>query len=254
MTRRGYLLAGTVALLCGLIIYAPAATLYHWMAPKNGPSGIEYYGIQGTLSHGRVAAINVSGRTALNDVQWSFKPLWLLLAQRVFKISGGGEQTVIDGTVRLAPTGSTTLSDVHATMSVKNLLAAAGLAYLPFDGQMALDIQSLKFKANQIKSADAVAQVQGLAWTLAQSPLNFGDFEAKASTEDDSVTVTVQSTTGPLEASGDIKLAPDQSYQIALQFRPKAQADAMIRNFITSMGPPDAQGWSHYRSQGRLSQ
>ena len=253
MTNRGYLIVAIVALLLGLILYAPAATLHHWATPQNDTSGIEYYGIQGTLSQGQVTAINVKGRTVLNDVQWSFKPLWLILAQRTFRISGGGEQTTIDGTVRIAPTGAVNLSGVQATMSVKNLLAAAGQAFLPFDGQVTLDVSSLKLKAGQIKSAEAVAQVQGLAWTLAQSPVILGDFEAKASTENDVVTVALQSLAGPLEVTGDIKLAADQSYQIDVQFRPKAQADAMLRNFVTSMGTPDVQGWSHYRSQGRLS-
>lgn len=253
MTRRAYLIVAVIALLCGLVMYAPAAMLYRWTAAQNDAPGIEYYGIQGTLAQGQASAVNVRGRTVLNDVQWSFRPLWLLLAQRAFRISGGGEQAVIDGTVRLAPTGATTLSDVHAAMSVKNLLAAAGQAFLPLDGQVTLDIDSVKLKNGQIQSADAIAQLQGLAWTLARNPLNLGDFEAKVSTEKETVTVAIQSTAGPLEATGDIKLAPDQSYQIALQFRPKAQADAMIRNFITSMGAPDTQGWSHYRSQGRLS-
>lgn len=253
MTRRAYLIVAVIALLCGLVIYAPAATLYRWATPQNDASGIEYYGIQGTFAQGQVSAINVHGRTVLNDVQWSLKPLWLLLAQRAFRISGGGEQAAIDGTARFALTGAVTLSDVHVTMSVKNLLAAAGQAFLPFDGQVMLDIDSVKLKNGQIKSADAVAQLQGLAWTLARNPVNLGDFEAKVGTEKETVTVTVQSVAGPLEATGDIKLSPDQGYQIAMQFRPKAQADAIIRNFIASVGAPDAQGWSHYRSQGRLS-
>jgi hypothetical protein len=253
MKLRPSLILGAVALLCGLFIYAPAASLYRWTLPSNDTSGLEYYGIQGTLASGDVAAVNIKGRTILSDVHWSFKPLWLLVAQRAFEITGGGDQAALKGTLRIGPTGATTLSGLHATMGLKTLLAAVGQLFLPLEGQVELDLDSLKLKDNQIKSAEGNAQVRGLAWTLAKDPLGLGDFEATSTTEGDAVTVTIKSVAGPLDASGEIKLNSDQTYQINLQYRPKPQADAVLRNLISSAGQPDAQGWTHYRAQGRLS-
>lgn len=253
MKLKPALILGAVALLCGLIIYAPAAFLYRWTLPTNDASGVEYYGIQGTLAHGDVAAINVKGRTIVSDLHWAFKPLWLLLAQRAFEITGGGDQTALNGTIRLGPTGTTTFSGLHATMSLKALLAAAGQLFLPLDGQIELDLNSLKLKDNQIKSTEGTAQLRGLAWTLAKDPLVLGDYEANSTTENDTVIVTIKSVAGPLDTSGEIKLTADQTYQVNLQYRAKPQADAMLRNLISSAGQPDAQGWTHYRAQGRLA-
>lgn len=252
MNRKHLLLIGALTLLLGLIAYAPAATLYRWIAPKNDVSGVEYYGIQGTLSQGQVAAISVRGRTVLSDLHWTFKPLWLLLAQRVFTISGGSEQATLEARLRLTPTGALVIGNLHTSLHLKDLLSAAGQTYLPLDGQIVLDIDSLKFKNSQLQKVTGTAQIRGLAWTLAKEPLSIGDFEAKASTTDGAIQILLKSISGPLEVKGEIKIASDQIYRVTLQYRAKAQADPMLRNLVSSAGAPDAQGWTHYNSQGRL--
>jgi general secretion pathway protein N len=247
------LILGIVTFLCGLIFYAPAASFYRWTTPQGSNPVVTYYGIQGTLAQGEAAAIEIRGHTILSNLHWTLKPLWLLLAQRAFEITGGGEQAALNGIIRLGPTGATTLSGLHASLSLKSLLAAAGQAFVPMDGQVELDLHSLKLKDNLIKSADGLAQLHNLAWTLAKEPLILGDFEARSTTEGETVTISIKSVSGPLDVSGDIKLTADQNYQANLQFRAKPRAEPVLRNLVSSAGQPDAQGWTHYRAQGRLA-
>lgn len=254
MNRKHVLILGAIALLYGLILFFPAASFYRWTAAKNDASGIEYYGLQGTLSEGGVAAVNVRGRTVLNNLRWTFKPLWLLLGQRVFVISGGGEQAVVEGRLRIAPTDALTIGNLHVSLHLKDLLSASGQTYLPLDGQVELNLDNLKLKNNQLRRAEGVTQLRGLAWTLAKEPLLLGDFEAKTTTKDDTIQIALQSLSGPIDLNGEIKLAGDQTYQVNLQYRAKPQADPVLRNLISSAGQIDAQGWSHYRAQGRLAQ
>lgn len=253
MKTKNLLIIAAAALLYGLIMYAPAATLFRWFGVQGDASGVEYYGIQGTLAHGQVAAVTVRGRTVLSDLDWTFKPLWLLLGQRVFALSGGVEQARVEARLRLTPTGTLAIGNSHASLQVKDLLSAAGQNYLPLDGQIDLTVDSLKLKANHLNALEGTAQVRGLAWTLAKDPLLLGDFEAKATTEKEVTRIALQSTSGPVEVQGSITLAADQGYQVNLQYRAKPQADPVLRNLITSAGPPDAQGWTHYRAQGRLA-
>lgn len=253
MKRRWYILAALTAFLGSLIFKAPAATFYGWLIARQLPATCVVYGLQGSISEGRAAGIYLDGHPALGDFHWTLQAWRLLLAQAAFKIDGGGEQTSLDGALALLPTGGINLSDFHARTGVKALLTAIGQPYLPMDGRTVLDISSVKIRNHQFRQAEGRIQVQGLAWTLAASPVTLGDFNAAVSTDHDNILLKIESAgPGPLEVSGEGKLGPDQSYEVHLQLRSRPDANPMVRNLISSIGTPDSQGWSHLRQQGRL--
>ncbi|MGH8456319.1 MAG: type II secretion system protein N [Stenotrophobium sp.] len=252
MKRRTYTLIGVAVFVCALLAYAPAATLYGWLAPKNNPADVELYGVQGTVAQGQLSGVFIKGHPALAKLRWQLNPWWLLLARASFHVQGGGEQAVLDGHVSFAPFNGIRLSDLRAAMKVKPLLTAIGQPYLPLDGQAALDLKSLKLRNNQLRSADGRVTIHGLAWTLAKDPLPLGDYEAVVTTEASDVIAKINSTSGPLELSGTAKLSQDQSYEILAQFKPKADAPPLVVNLVSSSGAPDAQGWYHFTLHGKL--
>jgi len=94
--------------------------------------------------------------------------------------------------------------------------------------------------------------LQGVAWTLARTPLLLGDFRADVTTAPEAVTALITSPAGPLEASGFAKLLPDQSYDVDILVKPKPGASEMLLNYLKTLGAPDPQGFYHLRQRGKL--
>lgn len=254
MKLRWLITLGALSFCSGLLLLAPAATLYGWLKPKDRPPALEIFGLHGTLSEGGLSGIQFNGRPVLNDIHWTLKPLWLLLARAAFHVDGGGEQAVIDGDISLSLPATLSLHDFRVAGALKPLLAAVGQPYLPVDGQVRFDLQQLKFKNGMPAKVEGVVQVQGLVWTLAKDPLLLGDYQAILTSENADSITKIESTGGPLELSGDGKFAQDQSYEINLKLRPKAGASPMLRNLISSGSAADPQGYYHIRQQGKLKQ
>lgn len=254
MKVRTLILLGLAGFLAGLVLLAPAAVLYGWFSPKEPPPPYQLVGLQGTLSQGKLAALQFGGRPALQNVSWQLRSLALLLGRASFRLEGGGD-TLVSGGLSMSMLGTLRLSDFVATGPVKPLLAAAGQAYLPVEGQLRLDLKQLKLRKGLPQSVEGELQMQNLAWTLAREPLLLGDYRADLSTADDgSQLAKISSVNGPLELSGNGRFGADQSYELELKLRPKPEASAMLRNLISGAGSPDLQGYYTVRQKGKLLQ
>lgn len=252
--KRGWYIAAAALTFAGCIITrAPAASIYGWITAKRPSAEVTLYGLEGTLGDGRAAGIFVNGHPALNDLHWSLQTWRLLLAQAAFKIDGGGELMTLDGLLAFSPLGGTRLSSLHARSGVRTLLTAAGQPFLPIDGIAKTDLANLKLHGKQLVQATGRIQVQNLAWTLARDPVLLGDFQADIRTDNDVIVARLTSVgQGAVEANGEARLKPDQSYELNLQLHVRAQANPMVQNLIGALGQPDSQGWIHLRQQGRL--
>lgn len=251
MNKRLLIIVAAAAFLCGLILQVPATHLYRFIQP-DPQSGIGLLGPQGTLSEGRLAAVTARGRPLLNNLHWTFKPLWLLLGQRVFALNGQFGDTPMTTRLRISPFGTTSFSAFQADLPLERLLALSGKSFLPVEGQIHLGLDSVQFSGSRLKTLVGSGQLRGFSWKLAKPAIQIGDFDAVATTDGDTILINITSPSGAVEASGTVKLTPDGRYQIDLQYRARAQADAVLRNLIASVGTPDSLGWTHYRAQGQL--
>ncbi len=212
MKRKHLIAAGAISFLLTFIADAPAGALYAWFAPK--AAKVELYGVDGTLLHGSVAGIGMQGRPAWQELHWTLHPLGLLTA-RVLADIETTTPAVVRGRVSLAPWGMS-LSDVRASGSARTLLSVGGQGFLPIEGQLSADLQSLRLKDGKASSVDGVINVEGLSWTLAKDPIVLGNFRGTATTESGKITLKIESVSGPLDAHGNVELDSDQAYNVDL--------------------------------------
>lgn len=250
---RVLLATAVTALVLGLLLQMPAPLLYHWLKSKDTPAAVGLLGVHGNLLQGGASAVTVNGRPALQRLDWTLQPLWLVLANASATVRAEAEQTLIESQVSAWPGSRVNASDLQFSGSIKALLAAAGQPYLPLDGMARIADARVSLKAGWPRAVEGTVQVQELAWTLAASPIVLGDFEAQLSTTDDGVVAKLSATTGPLELNGEALLKSDQSYQIDLAYRPKPEATPVLRNLLASNGAPDASGWYHFKQQKQAS-
>ncbi len=250
MIGRGRLIAlGAVAFVATLLMQAPAATLYGWFAPKDGAT--QLLGIEGSVGEGRLAGIVSGGRPLLRDLHWRLQPAWLLLGRASFHVDTG-TPLALQGRIGLSPF-AVHIGNAHLTGGLKPLFGAAGLAYLPIDGVVDGDIDSLTLKHGRPTSAKATLQLRGLNWALAKPALQLGDFRADISNDGATIVAKIQSTSGPIDADGLAHLNANGSYDSDIRLRAKANADEMTQNLLHSVGQPDAQGYYHARTRGQLA-
>lgn len=253
MKLRYLITLGVIVFVLALLLNAPAAVIYGWTQSKTTTPAVKLYGLQGTVSAGQMSGLFINQHPAFHDLHWQIKPAWLLLAHAAFHINSNNVQDILDGDVRLSPLGTATFNNVRASMDLKSLLTAIGQPYLPIGGQVNLDLDTLQLKDNLPTQATGHVIVHDMAWTLARPQAMLGDFRADISTDNDNnILAKIASTAGTLDVKGDAKLATDKSYELHLQYRPKATAEAMVRNLLSSSGAPDNQGWYHFDQRGKL--
>lgn len=251
MKIRSLLLIGLGFLVVALLVQAPAASVYAWLKPKDRPLPVELFGLEGRLVDGRVAGIVRNGSTLVSDLRWQLQPVQLLLGRVGLALQSTRDPVLLDGKLSVSPLGTLRLAGLRANGGLRPLAAAAGFPFVPLDGQLGLDIRELRMAKGRLQQAEATVDLQGLAWALGQ-PTPLGDFRAEITTEDGNIVAQISSVSGPLDLSGEARLAQDQTYEVNLRARAKPGAPPMLPNLLMQMGPPDAQGFHTLKRQGLL--
>jgi hypothetical protein len=176
-------LLALIALLIGLVIHAPAATLYAWFAPE--PSAVEVRNLSGTLYQGRAAAVLQQGQLRAENLAWTLQPGALLGARLSYALSGQALGGPFTARLGATPTGRVHAAPLLASGDINRLLVSIGQGFLPLAGQWRLELERLVIKDQWPEELVGVATVQNASWTLMRDPLVIGDFEALLSTEAD---------------------------------------------------------------------
>jgi len=255
---RTLVLIGAAVFLWTLLLHAPAATLYTWFAPKASP--VQLYGMEGGIGEGKLQSLALNGRVLLQNLRWSFQPWWLPLLRASFHLEGGNQDLNLNGRAAFV-IGGINLSSLHGGAGVKGLLGLAGFPFLPADGLARFDIDSLKLRHGFPAAAAGTVELHSLSFALGQ-PMPLGDFKATISTAPPpagtsappSIKVVIETLGGPLDATGEVHLQADRSYDYDLQVKAKDNADPNLRNMLQAggLGQPDTRGYYHLRNRGQL--
>lgn len=252
MKRRTLILLGLVVFLVALVLRMPAVQLQRLMGPLLAQAGVQLQGIEGSLSKGRAAQVNLQGNPLLRDVGWNLRAAHLLLGSASFMLAGGRDGTLVDGIASIVPSGTLTLQDFKLASPLKAVLAAAGYGGLPVEGQLGLDLSRMKLREGWPRQAQGTLTVRGMGWKLGREAVLLGDYTATLDNETGGVKADISTLGGALEISGKARLGDDRSYEVDLQLRAKPNAPPMVPNLVRNLGAPDAQGWYHVRRRGQL--
>jgi len=246
MKVRWLILGGLAAFLWTLVIHAPIALLH---SLRSKESTVQPIGLAGNIAEGRVAGISSAGHVVLRGLHWRWHPLWLLALRAAFDVEAS-EPAVVDGRVEFMPWG-TGLSRVHLSGSLKSLLGAADVAYLPIDGLTDAQLSNVRLRKGIPVFAEGLVKVRGLVWSLMKPPLQLGDFEVTLTTAGDTITANIESPSGPLESHGEAHLDNSGSYSWDIELKPKPGIDSNTQNLLHSLGAPDRQGFYHIKNAGQ---
>lgn len=253
MKRSTLVILGVAVFIVALLLRTPAVQLQRVIGPPLARAGVQLQGVEGSLSVGRAAQIDLQGNPLVRDLGWNLRAAHLLLGRASFALAGGRDGTLVDGIASVVPSGTLTLQDFRLASSLKGVLAAAGYGGLPIEGQLGLDLSRMKLREGWPRQAQGTLTVRGLGWKLGREAVLLGDYAATLDNETGGVKADISTLGGALEISGKARLGDDRSYELDLQMRPKPNAPPMVPNLVRNLGAPDAQGWYHVRRRGSLA-
>jgi hypothetical protein len=253
MKRRTLILMGVAVFVVALLLRTPAVHLQRMLGNSLAQAGLHLEGVEGSLSAGRAAQVDLQGNPLVRDLSWNLRGMHLLLGRASFTLAGGREGTLVDGIASIVPSGTLTLQDFKLASPLKGVLASAGFgAAMPVEGQLSADLTRMKLRQNWPRQAQGTVTVRGLGWKLGREAVLLGDYSATLDNETGGVKADIATLSGALEITGKARLGDDRSYEIDLQMRPKPNAPPMVPNLVRTLGAPDAQGWYHVRRRGQL--
>lgn len=253
MKRSTLILLGVAVFLVALLLRAPAVQVQGLLGSTLAQAGVQLQGVEGSLSAGRAAQVDLRGNPLVRDLGWNLRAAHLLLGRASFALAGGREGTLVDGIVSIVPSGTLTLEDFRLASPLKGVLASAGFGpALPVEGQLSLDLRSMKLRRNWPSQAQGTLTIRGLGWKLGREAVLLGDYSATLDNETGGVKADIATLSGALEINGKARLGDDRSYEVELQMRPRPNAPPMVPNLVRSLGAPDSQGWYHVRRRGQL--
>lgn len=254
MKRRNLIILGVGVFLAALLLRTPAVQLQRLFGASLAQAGMQFQGVEGSLSVGRAAQVDLQGNPLVRDLGWNLRAVHLLLGRASFALAGGRDGTLVDGIASVVPSGTLTLQDFRLASPLKGVLAAAGFGYLPLEGQLSLDLSRMKLRERWPRQAQGTLTVRGMGWKLGREAVLLGDYSATLDNETGGVKADIATLSGALEINGQARLGDDRSYEVNLQMRPRPNAPPMVPNLVRNLGAPDAQGWYHVRRSGKLQE
>ena len=247
MKLRWLIVLGLVAFLITLVGAAPAANLWQWFKPEG--IAVELDGLDGTLSHGRVATVSAGGRPLAGPLEWRLQPLWLLLAKVSVSLRSEGDVNG-QGHLRISPLGALSVSDLELEAALPDVLRNSGYGYLPIDGRFSLDLRALDLAGRLPTAIDGQLDLRSLQWKFGRTPLALGSFRAILSTEGRTQHAAISTVDGTLDVSGEGTLDAEGAYDLHLQLKAKPGTEPQLQNLLRGLGRPDNQGYYHFRTRG----
>jgi hypothetical protein len=230
-----------VLFLFFLLLTLPARHVWGWL----GDGQLAVQDIEGTLWQGRVARL-VHPAFSTGPLAWQLRPQALLRGRIEYQIfmqtgTGGGELRAGRGLL----TG-VYVADAHLTLPAAELAQRLRLDLVSLAGDFQIDLDELRLSDAGISALQGIMVWRG-AQFVQPSALTLGHLQMQLGLREGQVVGTLSDQGGPLEVAGELLIGADKRYRLDAHLKPRADADASLREALGMLGAPDMQ--KRYRLQ-----
>jgi hypothetical protein len=224
-------LTGVAAYVLFLLATAPAAKLVPLVQPRLG--GVQLAGVDGSLWSGS-AALATADPVQLQDLQWRFRPLALLLGRAEVALDANWQGRPAAALAGKALFGGTYLADVSATVPAPDVLRWLKVKQVSVEGNLALDLARLEWA-----QGGGLPAVTGAAsWTPARvnAPVEvvLGSAQLDTVAEQGVTRGKLKTSGGALLVDADVELKPDGVYRLDAQIQQKGDVPDAVAQFLST--------------------
>lgn len=245
--RSRLLTVGLVTFVVALVIFFPARVAYRWFAPDT----VSLAGIEGSIWSGNAREAQFN-EIYVRDLVWRMQVVSFLTGKLGYAIEASPTSGFIDANVALGVTGTITLSDVKASLSMQSLqVLQQSTGTRGLRGNLNAQFDRLVIDDGLPIAADGVLEVADLVAPMVHRS-SIGGYRAEFFTQESGVMASVEDTDGVIDLAGSLQILSDRSYQFIAQLAPKNNTPASVRRQMTLLGSANERGQHELRLEGQL--
>lgn len=235
-----YGLLGLLAFLLFLLLLAPASLVTDQLSVRLPDFKVQT--VEGTATDGAAQGLQWRG-VRIDKLGWDWRPLALVTGALKFSLAVDDPEVNLSGTAATGWDRQWQFQALTGRAVLAKLFALAGQPNLPAQGVVEWNLRELRLNAAGWPVAvDGVVHLRNLRTTLGQA-LILGDFTAQLTTADPAgIQGKVQDENGPLALDGAFSLLPDGRYRFNGQAGMRDAGNQALRQAMSLLGPPGADG------------
>ncbi|MDH5570553.1 MAG: type II secretion system protein N [Gammaproteobacteria bacterium] len=238
---------GFIIYCVSLIINFPAHIAWQFV-PTAATQSIRFNAIEGTIWHGRISGLTISGLD-VGQLNWKLKPLSLLLAQLELDTSLNGNNKKMQGKFAFTADGLINGQSISGSLQAAQLNPYT--LPISLQGMLTIDIQTLQYQQGTTLSI-----VGDLKWNNASvdmvQAVELGKVEVVIQPAPNGIGLKVKNSDSALAVDGTITLDVKGLYQTNLGLFNRDPTRTDIATIIQMIGKPDATGRVYLRQRGNL--
>ena len=236
---------GVVAYMVSLVYTAPAHLTMRYLPPFVAVSNLG-----GTLIKGSAEDLRINGFN-LGQVDWTLKPMFLLVGQLRAQISVDREALNGNGAVYMK-FGQAGLEEAKFSGSADLLSGYLGTYGVRLNGQFDLDLESLTATPEGPNDARGL-----LVWRDARltqpSPLKLGNVRLDLSQQEDAAVGILKNNGNTLLLDGKVEVKAGWEYLARIKIEPTRATPKDLRQTLKLLGRADSKGAVTLTQNGNLA-
>lgn len=228
-----------VLLVVNIVATAPARLLQR-VVPNDQ---LILRGLSGTVWNGHASGVLLrlpQGYLQLGEVQWSLRPLSLLLLAPQLSLRSAWGNQIVDGELILRGRRDLDVRNLRASASAGLLSHFAPVAV---DGMFNLQIEKLQLRDGLPYSAQGRLVWQDGSWRSPRGPVPLGSYGMDFTQEPgETFAGEVITLSGPLQASGTAQLQ-QRHYTVDIVLTPEHSLDEQLQQMLSLIAAPEGSGF-----------
>jgi general secretion pathway protein N len=228
-----------VLLVVNVVATAPARLL-HRVVPGDQ---LVLRGLSGTVWNGSASGVSLrlpQGYLSLGAVQWSLRPLSLLLLAPHLSLHSAWGNQVLDGELVLRGRRDLDVRNLQGSFSAGLLSHFAPVAV---DGMFNLQVGELQLRDGLPYSAQGRLVWQDGSWRSPRGPVPLGSYGMDfKQAPGDTLIGEVITLSGPLEANGSVQLQ-QRHYAVDIVLSPEQTLDEQLQQMLSLIAVPEGTGF-----------
>jgi len=251
MRTRHYILTGIIAYFIFLIATVPAAPVLR-MFEDSLPVIIN--NVSGTLWHGQSSAVETDQDITLKNVQWSFLPWHLLLANAVIDVNAELNGNPMNTRLSTGINGNLAVNDLNMKLDAVDIEPLIALPIGELSGEFHLRINSAYIKQGEVPRIDGTINWRQATITVAETA-DLGNVSILVNEDDQSpLTARISNKGGHVSLNGNLTTTAQGDYSLQLSMKPNASASSNLSSSLAMFARKQRNGEFLLNNKGSLKQ
>ena len=250
MRGRHYIIVGVIAYFVFLISTLPAAPVLGMFKDSMQTT---IYNVSGSLWNGRAGKV-ITGKLSLDNVEWSFLPLRLLLAEVAIDVDAKFNDNPLESRLSTGISGILAVDDLNVRLTAPDVASLVVLPLGELSGDFFLRINSASFQPGSVPRIDGTLDWTNAAITVAETA-DLGNVSILLNEGDDSpLAASISNKGGQLSLSGNLTTDEAGQYSLKLSMKPNASASDNLINSLGMFAKKQRNGEFILNNTGNLKQ